>query len=417
MTVCSFFLQGRCRYGEKCWNEHPQGGSGGSYSNTNRVPQQQSGGGGQRGGGGGFGNRVWVNPSQRSSNRDYVAPSSFSRGGNDWGRGGGGSRDFKSSNFTFTIENRFSALDTHQTTDRGLQDDNNKNLETVHKDMEIWETSGQWLFSCYSILKASIPGFPEYSPEELRMEYYKCRETGNLQTYANSVQQLISQWRSRVQELKNLNSTSLAKLITELNSQGTPSSVGFGSIASAFGKGGFSGTESNAFSFAPSSSGFGSTSTPGAPTGFGSLGSTQPAPLFGSSASTSSSASSSSDPSAATFSFAVPVANKEQVTGFGSTSVAGFSFTSAGFGNSFTSAPTAGASPGQGSSVFGGSSTVTGTGSGMVAAGAASSGSPADKLFTPQSELTPEELKEFMGKRFTLGQIPLKPPPADLLVV
>ncbi|KPP68541.1 nucleoporin-like protein 2-like, partial [Scleropages formosus] len=373
----------RCRYGEKCWNEHPQGGSGGSYSNTNRVPQQQSG----------FGNRVWVNPSQRSSNRDYVAPSSFSRGGNDWGRGGGGSRDFKSSNFTFTIENRFSALDTHQTTDRGLQDDNNKNLETVHKDMEIWETSGQWLFSCYSILKASIPGFPEYSPEELRMEYYKCRETGNLQTYANSVQQLISQWRSRVQELKNLNSTSLAKLVS------------------------FSGTESNAFSFAPSSSGFGSTSTPGAPTGFGSLGSTQPAPLFGSSASTSSSASSSSDPSAATFSFAVPVANKEQVTGFGSTSAAGFSFTSAGFGNSFTSAPTAGASPGQGSSVFGGSSTVTGTGSGMVAAGAASSGSPADKLFTPQSELTPEELKEFMGKRFTLGQIPLKPPPADLLVV
>uniref|UniRef100_A0A8C9RUU1 Nucleoporin NUP42 n=1 Tax=Scleropages formosus TaxID=113540 RepID=A0A8C9RUU1_SCLFO len=368
MTVCSFFLQGRCRYGEKCWNEHPQGGSGGSYSNTNRVPQQQSGGGG-------FGNRVWVNPSQRSSNRDYVAPSSFSRGGNDWGRGGGGSRDFKSSNFTFTIENRFSALDTHQTTDRGLQDDNNKNLETVHKDMEIWETSGQWLFSCYSILKASIPGFPEYSPEELRMEYYKCRETGNLQTYANSVQQLISQWRSRVQELKNLNSTSLAKLVS------TPSSVGFGSIASAFGKGGFSGTESNAFSFAPSSSGFGSTSTPGAPTGFGSLGSTQPAPLFGSSASTSSSASSSSDPSAATFSFAVPVANKEQVTGFGSTSVAGFSFTSAGFGNS---------------------STVTGTG---------------NKLFTPQSELTPEELKEFMGKRFTLGQIPLKPPPADLLVV
>uniref|UniRef100_A0A8C9TZM2 Nucleoporin NUP42 n=1 Tax=Scleropages formosus TaxID=113540 RepID=A0A8C9TZM2_SCLFO len=404
MTVCSFFLQGRCRYGEKCWNEHPQGGSGGSYSNTNRVPQQQSG----------FGNRVWVNPSQRSSNRDYVAPSSFSRGGNDWGRGGGGSRDFKSSNFTFTIENRFSALDTHQTTDRGLQDDNNKNLETVHKDMEIWETSGQWLFSCYSILKASIPGFPEYSPEELRMEYYKCRETGNLQTYANSVQQLISQWRSRVQELKNLNSTSLAKLVSSTD---TLHYCTVNCHCLERNRGHSNGTESNAFSFAPSSSGFGSTSTPGAPTGFGSLGSTQPAPLFGSSASTSSSASSSSDPSAATFSFAVPVANKEQVTGFGSTSVAGFSFTSAGFGNSFTSAPTAGASPGQGSSVFGGSSTVTGTGSGMVAAGAASSGSPADKLFTPQSELTPEELKEFMGKRFTLGQIPLKPPPADLLVV
>lgn len=55
MTVCSFFLQGRCRYGDKCWNEHPTGGSrgggGGVYNNNNnynRSSQQQP-----RGGGGG----------------------------------------------------------------------------------------------------------------------------------------------------------------------------------------------------------------------------------------------------------------------------------------------------------------------------------------------------------------------------
>lgn len=45
MTVCSFFLQGRCRYGEKCWNEHPRvGGGGGGFKNNsyNRsAPQQQ----------------------------------------------------------------------------------------------------------------------------------------------------------------------------------------------------------------------------------------------------------------------------------------------------------------------------------------------------------------------------------------
>lgn len=48
MTVCSFFLQGRCRYGDKCWNEHPRGGSasggGGGFRNNsyNRsAPQQQ----------------------------------------------------------------------------------------------------------------------------------------------------------------------------------------------------------------------------------------------------------------------------------------------------------------------------------------------------------------------------------------
>lgn len=57
MPVCNFFLQGRCRYGEKCWNEHPRGGSrgggggGGGYNNnySNRSSGQQqprSGGGG-----------------------------------------------------------------------------------------------------------------------------------------------------------------------------------------------------------------------------------------------------------------------------------------------------------------------------------------------------------------------------------
>lgn len=30
MTICQFFLQGRCRFGDRCWNEHPgAGGAGG----------------------------------------------------------------------------------------------------------------------------------------------------------------------------------------------------------------------------------------------------------------------------------------------------------------------------------------------------------------------------------------------------
>ncbi|KAL4629747.1 nucleoporin-like protein 2-like [Arapaima gigas] len=404
MTVCNFFLQGRCRYGEKCWNEHPRGSGGGGYGgHSNRAPQQS-----------GFGNRVWVNPSQTSSSRDYVASSSFSRGGNDWGRGGEGSgRDLKSSNFTFSSENRYSALDTHHTMcllSLHVHGFFGVKSETVQKDMDIWENSGQWLFSCYSILKASIPGFPEYSPEELRLEYYKCREMGNLQTYVSSVQQLVSQWRNRVQELKNLNSTSLAKVVSTIIIYSYKMMTEWVALSV-----GFSGTDSNGFSFAPSSSGFGSLSTTGAPTGFGSLGSMQPAPLFGSSASPSSGVSSSSVPSASSFSFTVPLTNKEQPTGFGNTSDAGFSFSSPRFGNSFGSAQAVGPTMGQGSSVFGGSS--TGTGNVMMVAGVASIGCAADKLFTPQSELTPEELKEFRSKRFSLGQIPLKPPPADLLIV
>ena len=27
-TVCQHFLKGYCRFGDKCWNEHPRGGGG-----------------------------------------------------------------------------------------------------------------------------------------------------------------------------------------------------------------------------------------------------------------------------------------------------------------------------------------------------------------------------------------------------
>lgn len=72
----------------------------------------------------GFGNRVWVNPSQQKGT--YIQPSSFSsHGSDDWGRGGGGGggggrRDnVKSSEFSFSGQNRFSALNSPSTFDRG----------------------------------------------------------------------------------------------------------------------------------------------------------------------------------------------------------------------------------------------------------------------------------------------------------
>lgn len=74
----------------------------------------------------GFGNRVWVNPDQQKGN--YIKTSSFSSGGddwgggggqNDWGRGGEGRRDnIKSSEFSFSVQNRFSGLDSPSTFDR-----------------------------------------------------------------------------------------------------------------------------------------------------------------------------------------------------------------------------------------------------------------------------------------------------------
>ncbi|TMS18025.1 Nucleoporin-like protein 2 [Larimichthys crocea] len=301
MTVCSFFLQGRCRYGDKCWNEHPRGGNrggggGGGYnSNYNRSSGQQQPRGG---GGGGFGNRVWVNPSQQKGG--YIQPSSFSShgsdnwgrggggggggggadwgrgggggggggadwgrggggggggGGNDWGRGGGGRRDnVKSSEFGFSGQNRFSALDSPSTFDRGGrgggqqvaagEEDDDKKLEIIQLDMDIWESSGQWGFSCYSSAKASLSGFTDLSPEELRLEYYSTRASGDLQGYVNGVNQLLNQWRSRIQELKIMSPATRTALLAELNNPvpqasssgfSSTTATGFGSSTSSFG--------------------------------------------------------------------------------------------------------------------------------------------------------------------------------------
>jgi hypothetical protein len=39
MTICQFFLQGRCRFGDRCWNEHP--GARGAGGARQPPPQQQ----------------------------------------------------------------------------------------------------------------------------------------------------------------------------------------------------------------------------------------------------------------------------------------------------------------------------------------------------------------------------------------
>ncbi|KAI5086171.1 nucleoporin-like protein 2, partial [Silurus meridionalis] len=361
-------------------------------------------------------NRVWVNPSQRSGG-NVNQPSSFSHGGSDWGRGNSGpARDDRSSNFSLNTQNRFSTLNNPQSRygrtgagsggggggGSGGGDDVDKQLEVIQNDMEVWQSSGQWIFSCYSILKASITGFVELSQEELRMEYYTSMATGDLQSYANSVQQLVNQWRSRVQELRSMNANTRAAMIAELSNPRTHTSSGggiFGSSSSSSSGVGASSSSSSGFgASSTSSTGFGASST-----GFGasatSSGFSASNPGFGSSSSQpASSQFPSSTPSASTFSFAGPAAAMANKS-----SAAGFSFSSGsagGFGGSFTAA---------GGGGFGSGASVSGN--------VEEKKSGPDIVYTPREELTEDELREFTAKRFTLGQIPLRPPPADLLNV
>ncbi|KAM6899239.1 uncharacterized protein FYW49_017343 [Xenentodon cancila] len=167
-------------------------------------------------------------------------------------------------------------------------------------------------------------------------------------------------------------------------------------------------TQASGFNFTSPPTGFGSSAAPASSAGFGSalVASAQPPSGFGSS------------PSPSTFSFAAPSGDKPAASsGFGSAS--GFSFSStantgAGLGVGFGAGAPAAAG---GSNAFVQTSGGFGAVTASAAAGAASAEDTSGGLFSPESKLTQDELDQFKAKRFTLGQIPLKPPPANMLMV
>ncbi|XP_036102817.1 nucleoporin NUP42 [Molossus molossus] len=419
MTICQFFLQGRCRFGERCWNKHP-----GAWSAGGGRQQQHSG----------SNTRGWNATNQRYSS--VIQPSSFSKS-TPWG----GSREQeKSSLGSFnsgdsTNRNRGFGLSQNpfaSSPSSDAQKDEKKLLEEIVKDMEVWESSGQWMFSAYSPMKKkpSISGFTDISPEELRLEYHNFLTSNNLQSYLNSVQQLINQWRNRVNELKSLDTSTKIALLFDVKdgiNQAAPT-FGFGSRQTVtFGSPGFPVNNSRNdnvqnFSF-KTSSGFAPASST-SPSGFGNT------PVFGAVSSTSPSVTASTPApgfgkpqvtSAASFSFKAPA-----TSGFGSAGFSGFPAPAAAgpvgapvapaFGSSSSGASFG--SPGPHphtpfSKSFGdtcGSSSASTSAS--VSNGSMTAG---NELFTPKHQLTAEELEQFQSKTFTLGKIPLKPPPMELL--
>uniref|UniRef100_A0A4X1T6Q3 BTB domain-containing protein n=1 Tax=Sus scrofa TaxID=9823 RepID=A0A4X1T6Q3_PIG len=134
--------------------------------------------------------RGWNTTNQRYSN--VIQPSSFSKS-TPWG----GSRDQEKPSFgsfdsgASTSRNRGFGLSQNpfasSSSDGDGQKDEKKLLEEIVKDMEVWESSGQWMFSVYSPMKKklNISGFTDISPEELRLEYHNFLTSNNLQSYSN----------------------------------------------------------------------------------------------------------------------------------------------------------------------------------------------------------------------------------------
>ncbi|XP_078277719.1 nucleoporin NUP42 [Rhinoraja longicauda] len=438
MPICKYFLEGRCRFGANCWNEHPRGGGGGGGGGGR---EQQSGAYSNNRGG-------WGNQFQKTQSR-YIQPSTFSKpatwgsSGRDVDRRGFGSADAGKkavANSGSFIQNRFTTLSNDN-----QQCDQENILEIVRKDIEAWESSGQWLFSCYSAAKeyACVSGLVDICPEELRLEYYNSRAGGSLQHYVDSIAQLSNQHRNRMLELKKPNSSARVSMSAELRqpSQQKPS-VGFGGMqTSTFGSSvstGFASTtiNSNTFSFKPSAGlqnagtvGFGNTITSSAPppSGFGTKpvvsasvfgnrpefgappGTTAPISVFGSFAN-------SSTPGVSVFGNSAPFGSSTTASSaLGSSAVSGaptssaFGSTVKATGNTFGSSATTTTS----SNVFG--AVVASIPQPQITPAGNNSVSGSNVLYTPQPELSADDLREFEAKKFTLGRIPLRPPPIEFL--
>ncbi|XP_067666170.1 nucleoporin NUP42-like [Haliotis asinina] len=470
MTVCTFFLNGRCKFGDKCRYEHPRGGQ-------NQGVQRQLFGGG---GGGGGGNRVTFRDSFGSSQN--------------------------------TSQYKWTAQDIKQQTGSTASADV---INALQAEIEVWLQSKQWPFSCISPEKdlPCLPDFEDISPEELRFEAYAAIKAGNIQPYVEKVRLLLVDYNNKKNHLKNANPSLKQKLIQFIEENRNKKSPGAHPSAfggkSAFGGGvGFGGGAGSVFgaSSGKSSSSFGQSASSssifggGSPSGSGnvfgkptaassaggmfgqsSAGSTS---VFGSAPFGSSSNSSTSVFGGGTGTGATSTGafGGSSGTGFGSTGAFGAGRTGGGFGSSATtgafgssgvpftsstagfgsgSTATSGGLGGASASggIFGGSgfsaqqtgtSSFGGTSAGASAFGSTQPGSGAfgaqttqsnappsgffsssgqttspapvsaptptnKKMYTPLADLTEEEKAQFSAPSFVLGKIPTRPPPQELV--
>ncbi|XP_006816267.2 LOW QUALITY PROTEIN: nucleoporin NUP42-like [Saccoglossus kowalevskii] len=173
MAICRFYAQGHCRYGDRCWNEHPANASQG------------------------YGQQQW----SQGSGRGYRG-SSNQQWSDQRHDDGGGRRKV---GFVPSMQNRYSPLDQSSSTSQHAPSvDRQQILETVKKDMEEWLQSGMWMFSSYGFSKSqkSLAGLEDTSPEELRYFTYEAREAGKWNQYSQVITQSVLEVTKRRNDLK-----------------------------------------------------------------------------------------------------------------------------------------------------------------------------------------------------------------------
>ncbi|XP_057652001.1 nucleoporin NUP42-like isoform X1 [Diorhabda carinulata] len=167
MTVCKFFLQGNCKFGEMCKFGHDVNDNYNSFQSTGSST-------------------TWRNPAVYGTNltQPKINPSPGQEQKNV---------------------------------------DINTLIKSVVTDMTQAEKGGQWLFSCYAPFKEkpAFPGFEDQSFEEIRYGYYDAIAGGSVEQFKQQIQQMAQEALLKVRSLQNPSSDLVNILVNIYN---TPAS-------------------------------------------------------------------------------------------------------------------------------------------------------------------------------------------------
>lgn len=87
-------------------------------------------------------------------------------------------------------------------------------VHTIKKNMVEWERSGMWPLSCYTHMDSCpcLPGFVDYSPEEVRWQAYITEIQGNSQNYLVLMKQLAEKQQLLWKRYQNITTDEAVKL-------------------------------------------------------------------------------------------------------------------------------------------------------------------------------------------------------------